>query len=314
MASRPPVEPIVRTDGASILNSDFDGGEPREGSGSRGGARDAGEAGRGYPDGVLPSPSPDNAHLAGTRRRAPAVPSPAYRPTDRTVLVVADAAAIFRSAVRSVLASERDIDVLEASSLGELIHLAALGPDIALIDLFLPPADGLEAVRRLRACSSSRVIVWSMRPHRDHVLAALEAGADGYLEKDIPSSALIRALRAIVEGEAPLPRDLTAHLIERLHRIERRDRARERARSLSERESEVLRLVAAGHSNKRVAQELEISEFTVKRHVQNILAKLNQRSRWEAAAIYQAAYERESGEETAGRPAGDSASNRGRSR
>jgi two-component system, NarL family, nitrate/nitrite response regulator NarL len=288
MASRPPHRRVVRSHGEAVQAP---GGNGYSGSGSERGVRSADEAGRVLPDsGLPPSLSPENAQLVGIRTgHAGDARSASSLSPEPTILVVADPTSIFRTAVRSILEAESDIDVLEASTLGDLLHLAALGPDIALVDLFLPPGDGLEAVRRLKERSRTRVIVWSLRPHRDDVLAALEAGADGYIEKDIKPDALIRALRAITEGEAPLPRDLTGHLIDRLHRIMQRDRARERAKVLSDRESEVLRLIAAGHSNKQVAMELSLSEFTVKRHVQNILAKLNQRSRWDAAAIYQAA-------------------------
>lgn len=287
MASRPRKNDVRSSDDSSLVPDAYG----HTGSGSGRGVRRADEAGRAFPDsGLPPSLSPEDAQLVGIRTaRAGDTRSASSLSPDPTILVVADPTSIFRTAVRSVLETETDIDVLEACSLGDLLHLAALSPDIALVDLFLPPGDGLEAVRRLKERSRTRVIVWSLRPHRDDVLAALEAGADGYLEKDIKPAALIRALRAITEGEAPLPRDLTGHLIDRLHRIMQRDRARERAKVLSDRESEVLRLIAAGHSNKRVATELSLSEFTVKRHVQNILAKLNQRSRWDAAAIYQAA-------------------------
>lgn len=302
MAERPAGNSGVRSDGALTSDPNARKNLVRQESASRRGVRCADEDGRQIRGGVLPpSLSPENAHLVGIRTReagtTSAEPSPSSEPT---LLVVADPSSIFRSAVRSILEQKSGIDVLEASSLGELLHLAALGPGIALVDLFLPPGDGLDAVRRLKEHAESRVIVWSLRPHGDQVLAALEAGADGYLDKDIKPDALIRALRAITEGEAPLPRDLTAHLIDRLHWIEQRDRARERAKSLSEREGEVLRLIAAGHSNKSVAVELSLSEFTVKRHVQNILAKLNQRSRWEAAAIYQAANDSKSWGERAG--------------
>jgi DNA-binding NarL/FixJ family response regulator len=305
MANKPPIKKVIRFDEKSTPESA--GNTERYGaeSGSGRGVRRADEAGRAFPGSVFPpSLSPENAHLVGIRNpESRAVGSTSSPSPDPTILVVADPTSIFRTAVRAILASESDIDVLEASSLGDLLHIAALGPDIALIDLFLAPGDGLEAVRRLKERSSSRVIVWSLRPHPDDVLAALEAGADGYLEKDIKPDALVRALRAITRGEAPLPRDLTGHLIDRLHRIVQRDHARERAKALSDRESQVLRLIAAGHSNKRVAMELSLSEFTVKRHVQNILAKLNQRSRWEAAAIYQAANDRKSWSDTAGQRA-----------
>lgn len=289
-----------RASDPSFLVPDPHAEKSREGQGLRREARDAGEAERASNSVFARSLSAENAQLVGARARdaQALMPAPSLAP-DPMILVVADPTSIFRTAVREILADEGDIDVLEAASLGDLLHLAALGPDVVLVDLFLPPGNALDAIRRLKERGSTRVIAWSLRAHREDVLAALEAGADGYVEKDIKPEALIRVLRSIASGEAPLPRDLTAHLIDRLHRIEQRDRARERTRSLSDRESEVLRLIAAGHTNKRVAMELALSEFTVKRHVQNILAKLNQRSRWEAAALYQAANDRRSLSEAA---------------
>jgi two-component system, NarL family, nitrate/nitrite response regulator NarL len=205
-------------------------------------------------------------------------------------IVVADCQPLFRSAVRTVLAHETGRTVVEASNLSELLSVAATGVGVALVDVQLGPFGGVEAIARLRAATATRAVLWGVRADEDIVLSALEAGADGYLEKDIAPDALVRALCGLSDGHMPLPRDLVPHLVDRLRRLKDRDTARERAGALSERENEVLRLVADGWSNQQIAVELSISEFTVKRHMQNILAKLNEPSRRHAAVLYHAAH------------------------
>ena len=118
------------------------------------------------------------------------------------------------------------------------------------------------------------------------VLEALTAGADGFLDKAISPTGLMRALRGMSRGETPLPRELVTVVVDAVHDFEARDRARERVVVLSAREREVLALVATGARNRQIAQELSISEFTVKRHMQNILQKLDLSSRTAAGAFY----------------------------
>ena len=208
-----------------------------------------------------------------------------------TRVLIADALPIFRSGVYALLAREGDFEITEAVTLTGVIRASAAEcPDIALIDLDLPPDGGIEAVARLTERCSCHTIVWSFEPTRETVLAAIRAGADGYLEKTISPSGLLRALRGVARGEAPLSRDLASMMIDALHGLEERGRARKRAAVLSPRECEVLELVTAGARNKDVAAKLVISEFTVKRHVQNILEKLDVPSRRAAAAFYLSAY------------------------
>ena len=214
----------------------------------------------------------------------------------RTRILVADSLAIFRAGVRNLLARESDFEVVEAGTLEEV--LAAVEqecPDIALIDLELPPLGGVAAVQRLARQCSAHMIVWSFEPSRDTVLSAVRSGAHGFLHKEISPEGLVRALRGAVQGEAPLSRDLASLMIDALHGLDARARARDRATVLSSREREVLDLVAQGARNKQIAASLVISEFTVKRHVQNILQKLELPSRRAAATFYGTAFGSEEG-------------------
>jgi two-component system, NarL family, nitrate/nitrite response regulator NarL len=209
----------------------------------------------------------------------------------RTRILVADSLDIFRAGVRSLLERESDFEILEAGSLDDV--LAATDhdcPDIALIDLELPPLGGVAVVQRLAKRCSTYTIVWSFEPSQETVLAAVRSGAHGFLHKEISPEGLVRALRGVVQGEAPLSRDLASLMIDALHGLDERTRARDRAGVLSSREREVLDLVAQGARNKQIAAALTISEFTVKRHVQNILQKLELPSRKAAATFHRTAF------------------------
>jgi two-component system, NarL family, nitrate/nitrite response regulator NarL len=205
----------------------------------------------------------------------------------KTRVCIADGVTIFRAGVREVLAREKDFEVVEAVDLESFVVALQRGIDIALVDADLPPTGAFEAVARAKG-HCSEVIVWSMKPGPEEVLAAVKAGATGYLRKEISAEGLVRSLRGVGRGESPLSRDLAALLIDALHSAERGSRAREIAAALSAREREVLGHIARGARNKQIAAELTISEFTVKRHVQNILHKLDLPSRRAAAALYSA--------------------------
>lgn len=210
---------------------------------------------------------------------------------NRTRVLVADPLRIFRAGVRNLLMRESDFAVVEAGSLDEVLCAIDVHcPDIALIDLELPPFGGLAAVQRLAERCTTHTIVWGLEPSPETVLEAVRSGAHGFLRKEISSVGLIRALRGVVQGEAPLSRDLASLMIDALHGMDERTRARERAGVLSPREQEVLGLIAQGARNKQIAAALVISEFTVKRHVQNILHKLELPSRRAATAFYGTAF------------------------
>jgi two-component system nitrate/nitrite response regulator NarL len=209
----------------------------------------------------------------------------------RTRVLVADPFAIFRAGVRNLLRREDDFRVVEAADLhgvqGILTH--SQPPDVALIDADLPPGGGVEAVDWLETNCCTRTVVWSFEPTRDTVLAALRAGASGYLRKDISPDGLVRSLRGLACGEAPLSRDLVALMVEAIHHFSGCEHTRDRLSTLSSRECEVLERLARGQRNREIASDLSISEFTVKRHVQNILDKLGLGSRRDAGDFYRLA-------------------------
>jgi len=217
----------------------------------------------------------------------------------KTRVCIADGVTIFRAGVREVLVREKDFDVVEAVDLEGLETAVRVGVDIVLIDGELPPGGALAAIDTAKGLCPE-IIVWTLRPEPEEVFTAIRAGATGYLRKEISAAGLVRSLRGASIGESPLSRDLAALMINGLHAAESGARARELASILSAREREVLVHVAHGSRNKQIAAELTISEFTVKRHVQNILHKLELPSRRAAAAFYSSVGEAVAGGERAG--------------
>jgi DNA-binding NarL/FixJ family response regulator len=207
----------------------------------------------------------------------------------RTRVLVADPVRIFRVGVCNLLRREHDFAVVEAAQLADLDALTDEYPDIALIDLQFPPFGAVTALNWLRSRCDSQNIVWSFEPSREVVFSAMIAGADGYLSKEITRSGLVRSLRGVMSGEAALSRELTRFVVDALRGLEQRDRTRERIYVLSGRERQVLYYVAQGLRNRQIAATLAISEYTVKRHIQNILGKLDLASRGAAAEFYREA-------------------------
>jgi two-component system nitrate/nitrite response regulator NarL len=214
----------------------------------------------------------------------------------KTRVCIADGITVFRAGVREVLRREQDFEVFEALSLEAFEAVLDSGIDVALIDSALPP-NGVHAAIAAAKGRCSEIVVWSLRPEPEEVLAAVRAGATGYLRKEISSSGLVRSLRGAARGESPLSRDLAALMIDAIHASESNRHVRELAAVLSPREREVLDHVTRGSRNKQIAVALTISEFTVKRHVQNILHKLEVPSRRAAAAFYGSLAETSTGRE-----------------
>lgn len=200
-----------------------------------------------------------------------------------TVLIIDDHQLV-REGVRTFLQKQSDITVVgEAGSGAEGLRLAAeLVPDVVLMDLVMPEMDGVETTRRLKQISpGSQVIVLTSFDDDKHILPAIRAGALSYILKDVGTAALADAVRKAAVGEVVM----TPHVAARVMQELRRDAhpSQEFGSDLSEREIEVLRLIAEGYSNTEIAERLIISEHTVKRHVSNILSKLHLADRTQAA-------------------------------
>jgi DNA-binding NarL/FixJ family response regulator len=196
-------------------------------------------------------------------------------------LLIVDDHPVVRDGLSGMFAADPGFRVLgEAADGREAVRLAqALHPDVILMDLRMPGMDGVTAIAELaRRGIPSRVLVLTTYDTDSHVLQAIEAGATGYLLKDAPRAELLRAVRAAARGEAALSPSVATRLISRV-----REPAEE---PLSQREREVLELVAAGTTNREAAARLFISEATVKTHLLHIYAKLGVSDR--AAAVAEA--------------------------
>jgi DNA-binding NarL/FixJ family response regulator len=203
-------------------------------------------------------------------------------------VLLADDQALFREGLHTLLSLHGDLEVVGEAANGEeaLRQAATLRPDVVLMDLRMPILDGVTATRRLRAAQPAvRVIILTTFDDDEYVFDGLRAGAVGYLLKDAPSDKLVEAIRAVARGESFLQPSVTAKVVAEFARLgdRLRDQPEGLADPLSDREIEILRLVAAGASNKEIAERLVIAEGTVKNHITNILGKLGARDRTQAA-------------------------------
>jgi DNA-binding NarL/FixJ family response regulator len=204
-------------------------------------------------------------------------------------VLIADDEALVRTGLRMILAAEPDIEVIgEARTGREAVDLAAgLGPDVVLMDIRMPEMDGLEATERLAKAGGPRVVLLTTFDLDEHVFRALRAGANGFLLKDTPAEQLVAAIRAAAVGDALLAPSVTRRLIETFARRPSIG-IPSGFDSLTERETEVLQLMARGFSNAEIADELQVGEATIKTHVARVLSKLGVRDRVQAVV---AAYE-----------------------
>jgi len=199
-------------------------------------------------------------------------------------LLIVDDHQLVRWGVRTFLATQPDIAVVgEAASGEEALRLVAeLAPDVALVDLVMPGMDGVEVTRRIKQQSPrTQVIVLTSYHEDEHIFPALRAGALSYLLKDVSARELADAVRKAAVGEAVMHPRVAARVVEELRGAAHTSAGP--APALSEREQEVLRLIAEGISNTEIAERLVISENTAKSHVSNILSKLHLADRTQAA-------------------------------
>ena len=204
-------------------------------------------------------------------------------------VVIADDQPMMRAGFKAVLEASGDIQVVAEAATGEEAVQAAnsYSPDVVLMDIRMPDMDGIEATRRL---PRQRVLILTTFGLDEYIISALRAGASGFLLKDAPTSEVLAAVRAVAAGDAVLSAPITRQLLDQ---VARRlpaavSQSPGRLESLTEREQQVLRMLASGLSNAEIAQALVISDATVKSHVSRLLGKLGLRDRVQAV-IY--AYE-----------------------
>ena len=204
-------------------------------------------------------------------------PSSVQLPKPRIRVLIADDHGVVREGLVSMIKRNRaDMTVAgEASNGREAVELwKRERPDVTLLDLRMPELDGVEVIKEIRAADKkARIIVLTTFDGDEDIYRAIQAGAKGYLLKDVPREALMNSIRRVHAGETSVPLHLVAKLAERVS-----------GENLSERETEVLRLMAQGKSNKEIATALFITEGTVKSHGKSIFAKMNVSSRAEAVA------------------------------
>jgi len=205
-------------------------------------------------------------------------------------VLIVDDHAVVRQGIRTFLETALDLEVIGAAEGGaQAVRLAEeFKPDVALVDMVMPGLDGVETTRAIRSASpQTQVIIFTSYHEEAHIFPAIRAGALSYLMKDATPNEIAEAIRKAARGEAVLDSRVAARVVH-----EMQDPGREQVNAfalLSERELEVLRLVAMGSTNQEIAEKLVIGESTVKTHVGNILSKLNLSDRTQAAVYAWAA-------------------------
>ena len=198
-------------------------------------------------------------------------------------LLITDDHSIVRKGIKALLATEKDLQVVgEAENGADAVEKsAALKPDVVLMDLVMPEMDGIEATRRITTEQpGTKILVLTSFAADDKVFPAIKAGALGYLLKDSTPDQLLEAIRQVYKGEPSLEPSIARKVLQELSRP---GQGKQTTEPLTERELEVLRLIAQGMSNKEIATKIFVAEWTVRSHVSNILGKLHLASRTQAA-------------------------------
>ena len=202
-------------------------------------------------------------------------------------VLVADDQSMVRAGFRMLLSQEQDIEVVAEASNGlEAVDKAArFRPTVALMDIRMPELDGLQATRRILAADgAARILILTTFDLDEYVYEALRAGASGFVLKDDPPEQLLAAIRTVAGGDALLSPSITKRVIKQFTRITHPTPPKQ-LDDLTERELDVFRLIARGHSNAEIGQELYISDTTVKTHITHILQKLDLRDRVQAVVL-----------------------------
>ena len=197
-------------------------------------------------------------------------------------VLIVDDHGIVRKGTQALLAAIPDIEVIGEAGDGKMAvaQAKALQPDVILMDMVMPEMDGITAIKQILAqYPQVRIIALTSFTGDDKVFPAIKAGALGYFLKDAPPEQLVDAIRTVYRGEPSLPPDIARRVLQELGQPAAATPSPE---SLTERETEVLKLVATGQTNQQIAEQLAISEITVRTHVSNILTKLHLDNRVQA--------------------------------
>ena len=211
-------------------------------------------------------------------------------PSDDEVIrvLIADDQALFRRGLYVVLGTEENIEVVAEAEDGEqaIAKAEEMAPDVVLMDVRMPRVNGIEAAQRIRELlPSTKILMLTVSDEEDDLYEAIKAGANGYLLKEISVEEVATAIRSVVQGQSLISPSMASKLLNEFNSLARQAAEKNEqlpAPVLTARELEVLKLVARGMSNRDVADQLYISENTVKNHVRNILEKLHLHSRMEA--------------------------------
>lgn len=200
-------------------------------------------------------------------------------------VLIADDHPITREGLRHVLASDPDIEIVGEAGDGQgaINKARALHPDVVLLDLKMPGTDGMEAGRVIRGEVPDVKIIFLTVAEDEEMLEAIRAGANGYLLKDVEPGELLKAIHNVMEGKPALHPVVTGRLLGEFNRLSLAVNGDDNFNSLTEREKEVLALIARGDSNRSIASKLFISEKTVKNHITSIFRKIEVSDRTQAA-------------------------------